>query len=724
MPSDLEIGRVVSIDTAQVTIELSADLKALSRATYESAAEVGRINSYVIIPVGARKIVAMVTRVFLTEEAEMRMDKTMVTLPAARRLMRATMIGTIDGRDFSQGIGLFPVLDTAVLLATRDDLEAIFGCQTTNGGAGACPMSEPGYCIEIGQSVPFPDFPVSINPDLFFGKHAAVIGSTGSGKSCTIATVIQSVFSRPEVRNTRFVILDTNGEYSSAFPPPEVDGVSQRRCLCIPTDPTQRSDWLVVPYWFMDSADFVRLFRAQPGVQLPVLLQALRTARAPNVAGGAVASGREILVQSLYQIVQHAQANARTSTELRQFCDGLKRELDSRQELKSAIPDQKRAALAGELTAISDSVTKQYGQGDFSRPVTPQIDADVARRLSPYLDELSVGAAGPKPPAISPDMPAYFGKDRFVRLDLRSAMERDEAGSARAREHCATMFMRIFRLLDDTRFEFLFGPPGQEWPSPLHGLATFLRDILGLSRGEATLSTEEQVPSGTMPFYDRQRSGAPAQDVVIIDLSLLASEVLENVTALIGRLILEFLQRAGDKEVSGIERGEFPVVLVLEEAQNYVPERRGADDESISRSVFERIAREGRKYGLGLVLASQRPSELSKTVLSQCSSFIVHRLQNPEDLRYFQDIVPGVYAELLRQLPALAPRYALVLGECVRAPALVRVRECSPVPRSKDPKFYERWTAESPPMPNVERVCERWEKGIDPGVADEVAEHV
>jgi hypothetical protein len=120
------------------------------------------------------------------------------------------------------------------------------------------------------------------------------------------------------------------------------------------------------------------------------------------------------------------------------------------------------------------------------------------------------------------------------------------------------------------------------------------------------------------------------------------------------------------------------------------------------------FTREGRKFGLGLVVASQRPSELSKTVLSQCNSFVVHRLQNPEDLRYFREIVPGIYNQLLDQLPALAPRCALVIGECIQAPALVEIREANPIPRSKNPQFYKSWTEEMP-LPNVEAVCAKWE---------------
>ena len=207
-------------------------------------------------------------------------------------------------------------------------------------------------------------------------------------------------------------------------------------------------------------------------------------------------------------------------------------------------------------------------------------------------------------------------------------------------------------------------------------------------------------------------------NVVIVDVSLLSSEVLENVTAFLGRLIHEFLQRLSDSKVSNIERGAFPVVLVLEEAHNYIGEG-SRFEESISKQVFERIAREGRKYGLGLVVASQRPSELSKTVLSQCNSFIVHRLQNPEDLRYIKEIVPSIFSQLLDQLPALAPRTALVLGECVQVPAITVMREVNPAPKSQNPKFYHSWTTDKPCEPKIEAVCAKWEGDDEQSSDDE-----
>ena len=148
---DAEIGRVVAVDTAQVSIELNRDLKGMSRNTYEGTQEVGRINSYVIIPVGSRRLVAMVTRVVLFEEAEMKADRTMVALPAARRLMKATLIGTIDGTAFQQGISAFPVLDNPVHLAGRADLDAIFG-PVDRIPEAPTDKDSPGYCIPIAES--------------------------------------------------------------------------------------------------------------------------------------------------------------------------------------------------------------------------------------------------------------------------------------------------------------------------------------------------------------------------------------------------------------------------------------------------------------------------------------------------------------------------------------------------------------------------------------------
>ncbi|MCX7979182.1 MAG: ATP-binding protein, partial [Bdellovibrionaceae bacterium] len=469
-----------------------------------------------------------------------------------------------------------------------------------------------GQWIEIGESLASGRRPLRIDPDAFFGKHAAVLGSTGSGKSCTIASLIQSIHEIEEVKRTTFIIFDINGEYAEAF---EKNGSGNKmpKPLLLSCNPDAGKDRLLIPYWFMNSDDFVQLFQAAPGAQRPALLDALRE---------------------------------------------LRERSKSNQNQKSPSADT---------------------------PVYFKI-----RELPEFLEK------------------KFSDNNEQKRSDNNNQERNNNKQKRNDNNYLRTMQQRIKRLLNDNRFEVFFGRVGKDLENPANVLAAFIRDILGIGAPNDPKLYEE-ITEGCLPFYDRQRKGTEPVDVVILDLSLLASEVLENVTALIGRLILEFLQRLGEVH----ERGSLPVVLVLEEAQNYIRPSNSLESKSVSCAVFERIAREGRKYGLGLVVASQRPSEVSKTVLSQCHSFIVHRLQNPEDLNYFKSIVPGIYSSLLDQLPALAPQTALVLGECTSVPALVRIRKATPPPKSKNPDFYGYWTNDSATQIDVEKICAIWE-GRDP----------
>ena len=579
---------------------------------------------------------------------------------------------------------------------------------------------EPGFCVPIGESAVIPGRPIRVDPDAFFGKHAAILGSTGSGKSCTIASIVQSIREQADVKRTTCVILDTNGEYRAAFQKMDSDkewvDAGAVRSLYVPSGSGDPNERLVIPYWFLDAADYVRLFRAREGLQAPVLLRALRLARAGATGANGLTTietlrtaGRQIL--ALCENTAPNQQWAIPGNIAQRCTDGLRYRAEF-PELAQHLDDEHGPDLLDswedalrQIKKVAEDASKTDSQGGLGAARLQSIRA----MIDPVMSRLNqITAEVPRSEvSVSADQPLYFERTQFLESALETAMrEQIESGNpGRVRDACGPMLLRIHRFFEDPRFRFLF----DQYPKADQVLATFLRDVLGIGSSEsAPLDSVEHVPEGELPFYDRQRNGASPVDVVILDLSLLAAEVLENVTALIGRLLLEFLQRFGDYGGESA-RGSLPVVLVLEEAQNYIRQPRAGEEDSIARVVFERIAREGRKFGLGLVVASQRPSELSKTVLSQCSSFIVHRLQNPEDLRYFREIVPGIYGPMLEQMPALAPQTALVLGECVAAPALVKIREARPVPRSRDPNFYEYWTRDAEPDVPVEEVCADWE---------------
>ena len=201
-----------------------------------------------------------------------------------------------------------------------------------------------------------------------------------------------------------------------------------------------------------------------------------------------------------------------------------------------------------------------------------------------------------------------------------------------------------------------------------------------------------------------------AGSITIFDLSLLPAELTFIVTSVIARITLECLQR-----YRRVNDGKIlPITLVMEEAHTFI-KRYGSDNEyegatELCSKVFEKIAREGRKFGLGLVISSQRPSELSPTVLSQCNSFLLHRISNDKDQELVSKLIPDNLRGLLRELPSLPARYAILLGWVSELPVVVKMNELKEMerPRSDDPHFWEVWTKDYR-IANWDEVVSSWQ---------------
>jgi hypothetical protein len=214
--------------------------------------------------------------------------------------------------------------------------------------------------------------------------------------------------------------------------------------------------------------------------------------------------------------------------------------------------------------------------------------------------------------------------------------------------------------------------------------------------------------------------------VSVIDLSLVPTEVVHVVTAVIARMVFEALQR-----YLKLNKATLPTVLVMEEAHTFI-KRYKEDIENRDAAngccqVFERIAREGRKFGLGLVLSSQRPSELSPTVLSQCNTFLLHRISNDRDQELVQRLVPDNLRGLLRELPSLPSQSAILLGWASELPVLVKMNDLprSQQPRSDDPEFWGVWIGKDEEGKPVSRstnwalVAGEWQAGPAGGSEDD-----
>ena len=254
----------------------------------------------------------------------------------------------------------------------------------------------------------------------------------------------------------------------------------------------------------------------------------------------------------------------------------------------------------------------------------------------------------------------YFEK----RLEFHQSKAQSITKGSYADGSLDKFFSRFESKIAQKRLNFLFGPAAQN--------ATL----------EGTLKT-------LIGYGDKN------SNVTVIDLSGVPFEVLSITVSLISRLLFEYgyyykvLRSGAGEKVNN----DAPILLVFEEAHKYVPNSELTKYRASKLSI-ERIAKEGRKYGVTLLLSSQRPSEISETIFSQCSNFVAMRLTNPSDQNYVARLLPDTLGNLSDKLSTLGAGEALLIGEAVVMPSLVKIIPCDPSPSSNDIPYFEIWKEE------------------------------
>lgn len=679
------IGTVdfVSPDEIKVSLDIEAPESVALNA--DRPRPFPRVNSYVLIPVDDGYLVGQIEWVTVERSAFPKrrglQDFGLVDLPFPVRKMSVNPLGTlrkkfteIEEYIFRRGADALPSIGAAVLLPTGRQLRSIV-------------ESGERRRVKIGTSLLAGDADVHIDPDRLFGRHLAVLGNTGSGKSCSVAGLIHWSLEAVKERNhglpnARFIILDPNGEYSQAFG----GAGSSVRARIFKVSPAQGEFPLQVPLWFWNSAEWLSFTQASAKAQRPLLKRALREVKIGRVGVEADSQEegklrlRRYLSSTLISIRKDISAGAIKNEETK-FGYRLKAILDDLESQKKVFSGVGLEAIQTAISSCIEATHKTFvdrgnQQVEYYRAFTEDQVGTIIRALQSSLDNLGgiIYQDGP-----DEDMPVAFnGTDLADHLEILALQEN-------ASQYLDFLVARIRMYLSDSRMKSIIGDSGTIT------LESWLEKYIGKGRAEDGCIT-------------------------VIDLSLVPPEVTYIVTAVIARMILEALQR-----YVKLNHIALPTVLVMEEAHTFIrrykQDAEAYDAATVCCQVFERIAREGRKFGLGLVISSQRPSELSPTVLSQCNSFLLHRITNDSDQKLVHQLVPDNLRGLLRELPSLPSQTAILLGWATELPVLVKMRDLpkSQQPRSDDPDFWNAWVGMDDKGKAVERradwkpVAEDWQ---------------
>lgn len=664
----LRIGSVhfVSPDEIKVQLDIEApDTVALNTGT---ARPFPRINGYVLIPADNSYLVAQVEWITIEHSQYPKrkgmQDFGLIDFPYPLRKMSLNPLGGLSQESnghyaFTRGVEAFPAIGTPVLLPTQVQLKAII-------------ESGENRHVKIGTSPLAANAEVRVDPDRLFGRHLAVLGNTGSGKSCSVAGLIRWSLeaARAEAQkdpNARFIILDPNGEYANTFK--DMDEV---KVFSVKSDEDKQQ--LQVPLWLWNSAEWSAFTQASGKTQRPTLIQALRAVRDGTKDAAVTPShGMRRYLRTLITSLR-IDLNAGNPWKGTGQAKGFWEKLAKWKEClvtDVSFNDKEKAALTNLDNHIETLQSNHSGDWPsvFNKLEIDSLLAEVSVAHSAF------GGSDTDILPIDADIPREFTGDQL----LRSVEANAEL--LNVPEYVETMLIRIRTLLSDNRMKSIISNAEDIT------LNQWLTEYLG----------DNQISNGS---------------ITIIDLSLVPAEVVHLITAVIARMTLESLQR-----YRKLNQGKvLPTVLVMEEAHTFIKRyKEDAENQntaSICCQVFEKIAREGRKFGLGLLLSSQRPSELSPTVLSQCNSYLLHRISNDKDQELVHKLVPDNLRGLLRDLPSLPARHAILLGWAAELPVLVQMNHLAKEqrPKSDDPDFWNVWTGEVERNVDWKLISDDWQQ--------------
>lgn len=672
MDNSRVIGHIVAVQGFRVKVEVLPETKSASRATLDGVQKAVAINAYVTFSIGAGQVVVGIITDLESRESfdPASGDDLTLELMKPRRVASIQLLGTIEqgAREwvFGPGITILPTLDTPAEIGSPDILKAVFETPPRRNKPEEYKGSDFDCDLRIGFPTGQPSNSVRASYNDLFSRPLAIVGNTGSGKSFSVSSLVQKAMDvlKGAAEEPHVFILDINGEYSNAFP---AMGVSERKPDRIYLNGVEFG----IPVWFFNAEEICAWLSASEQTQEPVLKDWWAIVKGGD-SGQAANIGRlQNALSSIDQLLSELTKMKRKSAG--SYCDAIIGHLGG-----SGIDTGAFKALFASHRSANDFNTEVVAN---QNEIYASAEALRGAVKSKIVESSERGDQGVR----TADSPL-----RISRQDLQDPSLINRAVSKedtfKVEGHLTTPKLRLATRLDDRRWRsFLNYEDGGIGISSLRDwLARF-----GLGRQEGP-------------------------KVSVLDLSMLSNEVLPYACSVVGRILLE--AREG---LPAAGRYEHPWVLVLEEAHNYARPARADEDRGhrLARLAYERIAKEGRKFGLSLIIASQRPSEISQTIISQCANFVSHRLQNPDDIDHFRRIIPMQARRLLDQVTILASGEAIVFGSAFHVPTRVQFDKPNPRPYSQTAAPYHEWSRETKSFP-LDQVIEAWGLKPSPSAPD------
>lgn len=484
----------------------------------------------------------------------------------------------------------------------------------------------------LGGSPLYNNYPVKVNINSFFSNHTAIFGNTGSGKTCGVARIVQNFFQMQDKIpfNSNIFIFNNTSEYDAAFKDINKINANYNYKLYTTDKDDPNGNRIKLPLWILDVDDYANLLDITDYFQINIIEKML----------------------SLVSVF------ARNDDESIRY----KNHLIAKAIISVLYSNQVAAKIRDQIfNILTDCYTNELN-----------LDAEVP----------GIGYTREFRKCFDIDNHGEFVERILVTKYIQSFIDNDTKWN----EDYVPIYFNLDQL--EVALNFALISEGLLLNDKSYSEAIALKVKLH-TINNSSLKEFFDVPSfvSTEQFINSLLVNNNNKRVQIVNF------VLEEVDDRFAKAMVKVFSRILFKFAKKMNpRGAMPIHIMLEEAHRYV--QRDRDTDILGYNIFDRIAKEGRKFGVILDLITQRPTELSETVLSQCSNFIIFKLNHPTDLEYIRKMVPNISADVLEKQKSLQSGTCVAFGVMMKIPMIVKMKMPDPEPQSSNASIYDKWIVE------------------------------
>ncbi len=484
----------------------------------------------------------------------------------------------------------------------------------------------------LGTSPLYNNYPIKVNINEMFSNHMAIFGNTGSGKTCGVARIVQNFFSMKDKIpfNSNIFVFNNTSEYDAAFR--DINKINPNfNYKLYTTDKDDPSgNPIRIPLWIMDVDDYANILDITDYFQINI-------------------------IEKMLCFVSIFAKNDEESIR-------YKNHLIAKAIISVLYSNQVAAKIRDQIfNILTDCYTDQLN-----------LDAEVP----------GIGYTREFRKCFDIDNHGEFVERILVTKYIQSFID----NNTKWKEEYEPLYFTLDQL--EVALNFTLISEGlllnEKSYSEAIALKVKLHAINNSSSKEFFNVPNYITPEQYINSLLLTQSNARVQIVNFV-LEEVDDRLAKSMVKVISRILFKFAKRLQP-------RGSMPINIMLEEAHRYV--QRDNDINILGYNIFERIAKEGRKFGVIMNLITQRPTELSETVLSQCSNFIIFKLNHPTDLEYIRKMVPNISSDVIEKQKSLQSGTCVAFGRMMRIPMIVKMQMPNPEPQSANASIYDKWMVE------------------------------